>query len=148
MALYLMSAHPRDRDCAQELWGVVVDLALSHHDVDGFTLDATPPMEQSGGRTAGVSAASRMGEGDGQLMDLPTQTAEDLIQAGLTALTLDLYSRASWVCGISDWGDEIDALLDEETIGRLRTALSKLGDRVTWDIEEARDRPMFKPTRP
>jgi hypothetical protein len=81
-------------------------------------------------------------------MDLRAEIAEDLIQAGLTALTLDLYSRGSWVCGISDWGDEIDALFDEGTMGRLRTGLSKLDDRVTWDIEEARDRPLFQPTRP
>jgi hypothetical protein len=64
---------------------------------------------------------------------------------GSTVLSVDLYSEDGWVAGVSDWGEEIDALFGPKSWTRLSSLIASISPPPVVALAEAVSRPAFRP---
>lgn len=134
------------RPVAQRLWEAVIKIAVTREGADGFTIDSTT--------LPGRSKDDR--EQDGRLLEslgiLPDQQCElapiagkekVLAKLGLRVLSINLYSGRAWVAGVSDWGDDIDALLSDGAWVEAQRELELIVPAPIVDIAEVAERPVL-----
>ena len=128
----------------RSLWQKVLEISVRLEGINAFTMDPTPEMGRRTRHTLEDEALLRdLGLDAGHKGKLlPLGGAHSILaEIGPRVLSISLYADSKWVGGISDWGDGISALFDEEAYSQLMAAIQSLGVVVGVDVAEVTSRP-------
>ncbi len=147
--LHLVSVRGADATLPtrEALWASILEISVRSQGVDAFTIDSTTQAGRSKDnaardaellRSLGIQADDRRRE----LHPLEGHYST-LAELGPRVLSIELYADRAWVSGISDWGDDLSALLDDESFSQLLLVSERLDPGLKLDVIEAGSRPTF-----
>jgi hypothetical protein len=119
------------------LWSFVVELSIEQQ-ADSYKID--PVVWKGPGEKQGLKDLLARDTPAGGLRPID-DLASVVVEVGPTVMNLNLYSKEGWVAGVSDWGDDIDVLLETDVWFRLKPVLEAYTPRISFDITEAEGRP-------
>lgn len=131
----------------EALWASILKISVRSQGVDAFTLDSTTQPGRSKHDAARDTELLRsLGiEADDQGRELHPLDGHysTVAELGPRVLSIDLYTGRAWVSGISDWGDDLSALFDDEAFSQLLLVIERLDPTLKVDVIEATSRPTF-----
>ena len=124
-------------DDRRGLWARVVALSIEQH-ADSFAIEPLG-WNRSVKKRELDQLLSPQVDDDGlrPVSDLTSL----IIDVGPTVMSLNLYAQRGWVAGVSDWGDNIDVLLERDVWQRAKAFIEMFTPAVSYDVTEAAMRP-------
>lgn len=127
------------------LWATVVDISVRLEGVDAFTIDSTTLAGRTGHDAADDARLLRSlglkADDQRRILHPLAGHSSTLVELETRVLSIDLYAGRAWVSGVSDWGDELDALFEIEAFSELTMAIEGMEATPRFDVIEAGSRP-------